>query len=98
MFTAFTALNHRLGNRLFDKRISHIGKSRITVKTGIMLHFHNAVLNKLSFVFIKLKLVGKIFVSLYELCGTKSRRDRDVSRMILYHVGYRVNAAVYWAV
>lgn len=59
MFTAFTALNHRLGNRLFDKRISHIGKSRITVKTGIMLHFHNAVLNKLSFVFIKLKLVGK---------------------------------------
>lgn len=71
MFTAFTALNHRLGNRLFDKRISHIGKSRITVKTGIMLHFHNAVLNKLSFVFIKLKLVGKIFVALYELCGTK---------------------------
>ena len=98
MFTAFTALNHRLGNRLFDKRISHIGKSRITVKTGIMLHFHIAVLNKLSCVFIKLKQNNKNFGARYELCGSKSRRDRDVSRMVLYHVGYRVNAAVYGAV
>ena len=99
MLTALIAFYDRLRYGFFNKRIAHIGKSGIAVKTRVVLHFNYAVFDKLTLVFVKFQPVGKIFVvALNELCSAKSRRYGYIACVILDYMSNCVNTAVHRAV
>ena len=99
MLTALTTFYDRLCHGFFNKRIAHIGKSSVAVKTRIVLHFNYAVFNEFSLVFIKLKPVGKVFVvALNKLCSAKSRRNGYIACVILDYMRNCVNTTVHGTV
>ena len=94
LFTLFT-LDDCLRADPFNKFITHIRQSRVTIHLTVLLHLYNTVLHQIQFVVRKRQSLYDILVSLHNLCGSKPGRHPDSLGMILHLMADRMNTAVH---
>ncbi len=97
MLPALLTVNDRLIADLFDKRITHICKRRMTVHMVVCFHLFNAVLHHIIFIVAQCQAADNGFVALHNLRRRKAGRHSDILRMIFYLMGNGMDTAMYGA-
>ena len=95
MLAAFVAFDDRGVDHTLNEAVAHIGERRVAVKSRLRFHLHNAVLEQLLLIFVKLQAVGKIVPALNELDGAETRGHADAVGMVGDEVNDRMDAAVH---
>ena len=88
-------LFHSIRANLFDKGIAHIRKGGIAVKSAFRFHFRYGMFHHLKLVFVQLKALYYIRISLDQLCCGESRRNAVIFRMVFDKMRNGVDAAMH---
>ena len=91
---AFLGLYDRFGADFIDERESHICDCRRAVKSALLLHLADDVLDHFFFIFVKRQLLCNKGLALCQLCCRKSNGDSRRLRMILDQMHDSVEATV----
>ena len=94
VLAALVRLYDRLRHGVFNEAVAHVRQRRVAVKTALLLHLHDGVLDQLQLVRVELKLVRDRFIALDELCCRKADGDARRLRVVLDYMADRVDAAV----
>ena len=95
MFFTFVTFYNRLFAYFFDKIITHICKSRVSIQSPLCFHLNDTVLHQLQLILVQLQPAGDVLIAFDQLCRRKTCRDACIVRMILDQMRHCMNAAVH---